>query len=142
MAGEPILAHGAVLKIGDGGTPVETFAAIANRTDISYKPPQKEKVDVTHHDSTDRAFVKGFGDGGEVSFSIFYHPGNASHISLRNAHDALTPTNFELTFKDTTLVEFSAYVMLDGFDLGVANKPQTLGVKLEITGTPVHTDPA
>ena len=134
MAGEPILAHGATIAMG--------VTTLANRLDISFKPPQKEKVDVTHHDSTAREFIKGFGDGGEVSFQLFYHPAAAGHITLRAAHDAPTASAFTLTFADGTEVAFNAFVMLEGFDLGVANKPQTCSVKLEITGTPVWTDPA
>ena len=75
MAGEPILAHGATIAMG--------VTTLANRLDISFKPPQKEKVDVTHHDSTAREFIKGFGDGGEVSFQLFYHPAPGISPSAR-----------------------------------------------------------
>jgi hypothetical protein len=126
----------------DWTVPVTQFAAVANRTDISYKPPAKEKVDVTHHDSTDRQYIKGFGDGGEVSFSCFYHPDNATHVALKDAHDGTTAIDCQLIFKDGTIVDFEAYVLIEGWELGVANKPQTCSVKLEITGTPVYTDPA
>lgn len=134
MAGEPILAHGAVVNMG--GVP------IANRTDIKFKPPAKEKVDVTHHDSTDREYIKGFGAGGEVSFQIFYHPDNPDHITLRDAHDADTASAFTIDMADGTEIAFNAYVMLEGFDFGVANKAQTCDVKLEITGSVSYTDPA
>lgn len=118
------------------------LATIANRVDIKYKPPAREKVDVTHHDSLDREYIKGFGAGGEVTFPIFYHAKNPTHVALKAAHDADDASAFVIVFKDGTSAAFLAYVMLEGFDLGVANKPQSCDVKLEITGSVSYTEPA
>ncbi len=133
MAGEPILAHGASVN--------HNFIPVANRLDISFKPPQKEKVDITSHGSTSRGYLKGFGDGGEVSFQLLYHPANESHLDLRDAHGADDPGLFQVVLADGTGVAFAAHVTLDGFDLGVANKPQILNVKLEIIETLSWSDP-
>lgn len=133
MAGEPILAHGTVVN--------QNYIPVANRVDIKLKPPAKEKVDVTHHASTARVYNKAFGSGGEVTFQVFYHPDNESHLDLRDAHDSGDASLFQVVMADGTAIDFAAYVMLEGFDLGVANKPQLVDVKLEITGSMSWDDP-
>lgn len=133
MAGEPILAHGTVVN--------HNYIPVANRTDITFKPPAKEKVDITSHGSTAKVYIKGFGDGGEVTFSIFYHPSNPDHVDLRTAHDSDDPSLFQIVMADGTAVDFAAYVTLQGFDLGIVNKPQVCNVKLEILGTLTWDDP-
>lgn len=140
MAGEPILAHGTVVQMGNGAVP-EVFTTIANRTDIKLKPPVKVKADCTHHDSTDRDFVKGFEEGGEATFAIYYHPSNAIHRSLRDEHDGDTATNFKVTMRDGTVLTFAAFVFLVDFDFGVANKIQQCSVRLEMDGGLSYADP-
>lgn len=134
MAGEAILAHGAIVN--------HNYIPVANRLDITFKPPGKEKVDITSHGSTARVYLKGFGDGGEVSFSVLYHPANESHLDLRDAHSSDEPGLFQVVLADGTAVDFAAHVTLEGFDLGVANKPQLLNVKLDIIETLTWSDPA
>ncbi|GEC02952.1 hypothetical protein SSP24_06070 [Streptomyces spinoverrucosus] len=60
------------------------FVAIANVSDISGPERSREAIEVTAHDSPDeyREFVKGLKDGGEVTITINYDPGDTSHSAL------------------------------------------------------------
>lgn len=60
------------------------FAAIANVSDISGPEREREAIEVTAHDSPDdyREFVKGLKDGGEVTITIHYDPGQTDHEAL------------------------------------------------------------
>ncbi len=80
MAGQD--AYGTQFKRDTDGA--GTFAAIAAVSDISGPEREREALEVSAHDSPDqyREFVKGFKDGGEVSITINYDPGDTSHEAL------------------------------------------------------------
>lgn len=61
-----------------------TFQVIGSVTDISGPSREREAIEVTAHDSPDqyREFVKGLKDGGEVTITINYDPGVATHEAL------------------------------------------------------------
>src|SRR3546814_896529 len=61
-----------------------SFAVIANVSDLTGPSRAREAIEVTAHDSPDqyREFVKGLKDGGEVTITINYDPGNATHADL------------------------------------------------------------
>ncbi|MFD9445513.1 phage tail tube protein [Streptomyces sp. NPDC060006] len=61
-----------------------TFVAIANVSDISGPERSREAIEVTAHDSPDkyREFIKGLKDGGEVTLTLNYDPGSATHSAL------------------------------------------------------------
>ncbi|MEU0584588.1 phage tail tube protein [Streptomyces sp. NPDC006132] len=66
-----------------------SFIAIANVSDISGPERSREAIEVTAHDSPDqyREFVKGLKDGGEVTITINYDPGNTTHSALDGDFD-------------------------------------------------------
>lgn len=80
MASNAFWAFGTILQLGDGATS-ESFANIAELTDIN--PPQmtKDSIEVTNHGSTDRyrEFLAGMKDGGSVSGEGNWLPNNATH---------------------------------------------------------------
>lgn len=61
-----------------------TFAVIANVSDLSGPSRSREAIEVTAHDSPNqyREFVKGLKDGGEVTLTLNYDPGNNTHKAL------------------------------------------------------------
>lgn len=60
------------------------FATVANVSDLSGPEREREAIEVTAHDSPDqyREFVKGLKDGGEVTITLNYDPGNSTHEAL------------------------------------------------------------
>ena len=135
-----ILAHGAVVKVGDGGSPVEVFTAVGGPLDIEFTPPQPEKVDVTNHDSPAREYLQGLSGEGEASFDVQYDQANASHKALRDLHGVEDPTNMQIIFKDGTQADFAATVAVT-FKMAVANQPQIMSSSLMISGAVSYTDP-
>ncbi|MCL5995493.1 MAG: phage tail tube protein [Chloroflexi bacterium] len=100
-----IAAFGTLLKIGDGGTPTETFTTVAEVTDIGGPELSLETIDFTHHSSPGgwRQFLPGLKDGGEISFSINFIPTNATQghaTGVLGDLDDRTQRNFQLVFPD------------------------------------------
>lgn len=60
------------------------FVVIASVEDLSAPSRTRNMIDVSAHDSPDkyREFVKGMKDGGEVTATINYRPGETSHQAL------------------------------------------------------------
>lgn len=107
-----ILAHGAEIHMGDGGTPTEVFTKIPGPGDIEFTPPQPEKIDVTNHDSAAREYLQGLGADGELTCEFHFDAGEPMHIALRDKHGVSDPTNFELHLPDvqSTVATFAATV--------------------------------
>jgi predicted secreted protein len=80
MAG--IDAFGTQLKRDTTGS--GSYAVIANVSDLSGPSRSREAIEVTAHDSPDkyREFVKGLKDGGEVSATLNFDPGDTTHLAL------------------------------------------------------------
>ncbi|MGW0942901.1 phage tail tube protein [Streptomyces sp. NPDC002623] len=80
MAGED--ATGTLLKRDSTGGGV--FVPIASVEDLSGPSRSRNMIDVSAHDSPDnyREFVKGMKDGGEVTATINYRPGETTHQDL------------------------------------------------------------
>ena len=80
MAGED--ATGTQLKRDSTGAGV--FVTIASVEDLSGPGRSRNMIDVSAHDSPDkyREFVKGMKDGGEVTATINYRPGETTHQQL------------------------------------------------------------
>lgn len=80
MAGED--ATGTQLKRDSTGAGV--FVTIASVEDLSGPGRSRNMIDVSAHDSPDkyREFTKGMKDGGEVTATINYRPGETTHQAL------------------------------------------------------------
>jgi len=134
-----VLAHGAVVKVGDGASP-EVFTSISGPTSIEFTPPQPERVDVTNHDSLAREYLQGLSGEGEMTFDVQYDQSVASHKTVRDLHGVSTTTNFQMHFADGTYVSFAATVSVT-FTHGVATEAQIMAVTLAISGAVTYTDP-
>ena len=135
-----VLAHGAVVKQGNGATPVEVFTAVSGPLSIEFTPPQPERVDVTNHDSTAKEYLQGLSGEGSCSFDVQYDTTVTTHKSLRNLHGVEAPTNFTITFADSTIATIAATAAVT-FKLDVANAAQIMSATLSISGAVVYTDP-
>ncbi|ROO51465.1 putative secreted protein [Micromonospora sp. Llam0] len=99
-------AFGTQFKRGDGATPTEAFAAIANVTSISGPARSRETIDVTAHDSPGgwMQFVGSLKDGGEVSLEINYDPTETTH-DLDDDFDDVDPRNYQIVILPDTADE-------------------------------------
>ncbi len=134
-----VLAHGVVVKQGNGGTP-EVFTAISGPLSIEFTPPQPERVDVTNHDSLAKEYLQGLSGEGSCSFDVQYDTTVATHKSLRDLHGVESTTNFTITFADNTIAAFAATSSVT-FKLDVANAAQIMSATLMISGAVSYTDP-
>src|SRR3972149_3606612 len=137
-----VFAHGTLLKIGDGATPVEGFTTIAEVNDLGGPSLALEAVDVTNPPPLEgwREFIGGLLDGGEVSFSINYQPTHATHnntTGLLRDMRTRTKRNFQLVFTDIGGTTWSFTALVTGFEPGAPVDAQlTADVTLQITGKP------
>lgn len=100
---------GTLLKRGDGGSP-EVFTTIAGLSSITGPGLERETLDVTAHDSPDgyREFLGGIKDPGEVSVEVNYDP--SVHDVFVDDFDDLNPRNYQITWPDTTVWDFAAFI--------------------------------
>lgn len=61
-----------------------SYTVIANVSDLAGPSRSREAIEVTAHDSPHqyREFVKGLKDGGEVTLTLNYDPGESTHTAL------------------------------------------------------------
>jgi predicted secreted protein len=80
MASNAFWAYGTVLQLGDGATS-ESFASIAELTDVNAPAMTKDSIEVSNYGSTDRfrEYIPGMKDGGSVSFEANWLPNNSTH---------------------------------------------------------------
>ena len=133
-----IAAQGTLLRVDDGAG---NFTTIAEVKDISGPELVSSFMDVTSHDSVDytREFINSLRDPGEVTFSINYVPGNATHnmsAGLASLQQNRTLRSYQLVFPDagTTTWEFDAYVSRFAPRAPV-DGPLGADVTLRVTGT-------
>jgi len=141
-------AKGTLLQRGDGGGP-ETFATVAEVTNISGPGLTQEMIDVTSHESADwRDYIPGIADGGELTLDINYIPDLAGHDAtaglLKDFEDQIsgtlsTPRNYKIVFTDTSNTEWIFAAWISNFEPSAnASGTEKLGatVTLKITGQP------
>lgn len=95
-------------------------------------------IDVTTHSSTGgmREFITGLGDGGELSVTINWAAGEATHQALQDAQTARELTPFQLWwpgYDEDNLMDFDGYVT--GLTRGSPMDAQiTRDLTIKITG--------
>ena len=122
-----------------GGT---AYAVIAQVVDIGGPNMSRNPIDVTTRDSTNywREFLKGFKDGGEVTFNVIFDPGLAGHASAAGLlsdfnEDGVTLPAWQMTFADATAWTFNGF--LSGQEVGQPlDDALTMDVTLKISGAP------
>lgn len=137
-----ISAFGTLLKIGDGGSPTESFTTIAEVTSIGGPALSLDPIETTHHASTGgwREFIGGLLDGGEVSFDINYDPVGATHdasTGLIADMVARTVRNFQLVFPDTGNTTWSFAALVTSFEPSEpVDDKLAASVTLKVSGQP------
>ncbi|KAA3645337.1 MAG: outer capsid protein Hoc [Chloroflexi bacterium] len=109
-----ISSFGTLLKRGDGATPTEVFATIAEVLDISGPGEELRTEESTNHSSVDGAVERTATllDSGEITYDVNLDPSGVTHTNLRTDMRNRTLRNFQQIFPDTanTQVDFAAYV--------------------------------
>lgn len=137
-----ISAFGTLLKVGDGGSPTESFTTIAEVFNIGGPSLSLDPIEITNHSSTGgwKEFVGGLLDGGEVSFDINYDPVGATHdasTGLIADMVARTQRNFQLVFPDTGNTTWSFTALVTAFEPSEpVDDKLAASVTLKLTGQP------
>ena len=110
-------SFGTLLKMGDGGSPTETFTTIAEVGDIAGPEVTSDSKETTNHSSPNgfEEFVVTIKRTGQVTFPINFTPSAATHSYATGLlHDAYNQhlRNFQLVFPSSPAVtwSFAAYV--------------------------------
>ena len=142
MAVAPKAAYGTALKIGDAGSPTETFTEILGARDIQGPTYDMEMIDITNHGGSTnyREWVPSFLSAGEVTATILYDSADTQHALLFTNFAARTLTNWQLVLTDTGAEQhaFSGYIK----SLGVGaplDDAVTLALTVMITGAVTRT---
>lgn len=121
-----------------------TFATIANVSDLSGPSRSREAIEVTAHDSPQqyREFVKGLKDGGEVTVTINYDPGAATHSALDADFEEDDLRNYQIVVlpgeSDEHTWQFSALITSIGDEFPVDDRMER-EVTFKISGRPTLT---
>ncbi|WP_250483300.1 phage tail tube protein [Caballeronia sp. GaOx3] len=111
----------------------ETFAEVANFTDISSFTGSANLVDVTRLNSKGREKKRGMQDWGQVTIALHVNMQEKSHQALFDARRSGTLMKFKLTLSDKTAIKFEAHVK----DFPISAKIDQMlasSVNLEVSG--------
>jgi predicted secreted protein len=121
-----------------------SFVKIANVSDLSGPEREREAIEVTAHDSPDqyREFVKGLKDGGEVSITLNYNPGDSGHKALDADFEEDGLRDYQVVLlpgdADEHTWEFSALITSLGDSFPVDDRMER-EVTVKISGKPTLT---
>lgn len=137
---DAISSFGTFLKKGDGGSPTEVFATIAEVGDIEGPDMSLATEEVTHHGSVGGwdEFVGTILSGGEVSFPVNFLPSNATHDALTGLQADMvnrTKRNFQIVYPDPGGNGFAFKALVTGVKPKAPVKGKLAAdIKLKITG--------
>jgi predicted secreted protein len=142
MPSKAIFAQGTLLKIGDGGSPTETFATIAEVRSINGPGLTSDSNDITTHDTSDgfREFSQGLKDGGSLDFDINFVPTIAEHSAssglLANYLDG-GRRNFQMVFPDQAQTTWVLHGFVQNFSINApVDDVLTASVSIKLSGLP------
>lgn len=113
--------------------------AVPELDNIELTGSRGEKIDITNHDSADdyREYVLGLLDGGNITLTGNFLPGNANQTALITDHYSRTARTWVITYPDTGTATFTGSGLVESFRVTapVAGK---LGVEftISISGKP------
>lgn len=99
MATQARLGYTTKLKLGDNGSPSETFAEIGEITEGPDDSDSVELVEVTNHQSPGRRreYIGALIEGGELTITVNYIPSHATHNRATGLQGLIGETrNFRL----------------------------------------------
>lgn len=104
------------LAYGDGGSP-EVFTEIAEQTSLEPADAVADEVEFSNQDSVGfrKEFKPTWIDGGELSVTANYIPGNATQAQLRTDRDAQTVRNWRINLRDPIAGSIDQTITFAGF---------------------------
>lgn len=134
------IGHGIVLQRGDGGSPTETFTTICEVREPGLPMLARDSVERTHTASTDRykEFIPGERDGGEVSMTAVYDPGDSGITALYGDFNDDTIHNYKAVKSGEWEWAFSGF--LTGMEPSTPRADLSeITLTFKVTGKPVLT---
>ncbi len=137
---DAISSFGTFLKKGDGASPTEAFATIAEVGDIDGPDMSLATEEVTHHGSVNGwdEFVGTILSGGEVTFPINFLPSDATHDAATGLQADMvgrTKRNFRIVYPDPGGSGYQFKALVTGFKPKAPVKGKlSADVKLKISG--------
>lgn len=138
-------AYGSKLQLGDGTTPTEVFADIAELLELTPPNESRDDIDVSNHQSPNatRESIPGWRDGGEVEFKANWLPNNATHDSvtgLRSIYNDNLNHNWKIILPDDILtIEFAGHLSKLEGELPLEEQG-TLSGTIKVSGTITYTE--
>ncbi len=137
---------GTLFQRGDGATPTETFATVAEVRNISGPNITRDTDDATHMESTNgwREYISTLRDGGEVTLELNLAPSstNAGNLFADLSDD--TARNYRLAFPATgggTAKRFSfAAFQTAASPTSPHDGRMAMSATFKITGEPIFED--
>lgn len=130
-----VSSHDAELQAGDGGSP-EGFTRICEILNFNGPNESAAQIDVTSLCSTAREYIGGLKDGGQVTFDLYFVPGDPLQYQLRSDLSTHHTRNYRIVIQGaspSTVISFAAIVT--AFSLtGSVDQAVKAAVSLKITG--------
>lgn len=132
-------AEGTILRRGDGATPTEAFAEVAEVKSInSVGGGSPTVIDTSHLRSTHRRKLIGLRDEGQAALVLEWTGSDAEFQGMWSDRRLAVRRNFEVEYPDGTLDRFAAYVMT--FETTAETDASiTVAATLEIDGEVTRT---
>jgi predicted secreted protein len=115
--------------------------AVAGLTSIGAPPKTADTLDTTTLDSDGgyRTFTGGFKDGGEVTISGYFEPGDAGQLALDAAFESGEETDFQIIFPAEFGASWQFRGVVTGFTGGNAELEEllTFEATIKVSGKPV-----
>lgn len=140
MATNASIGYGTAFKRGDGASPTEAFAAIAEVRAINGFAMSKDTVDASHMASPSRyrEFISGLRDAGEITVEINFDPASTDVANAFTDFDANVARNYQIVWADTSEFEFSG--ICTGVETGApVDDMMTATLTYKLTGKPTLT---
>ncbi len=142
MTTKATTSQGVKLQRGDGGSPTEVFATIAEIHQFTGPQQSTKQIQVTSLDSAAQEYIAGLRDGGQVSFDMNYVPSDVPQQGLITDLASGHVSNYKLILTDGTTtptsIAFKAIVISHQIK-GQVDDRIMASVALKISGTPTFT---
>lgn len=142
MASEGRIGYKSKLAWGDGATP-EIFTPIKEQLSVEPADTQTDEVEFSNQDSLNfrKEFKPSWIDGGELTVTFNYIPGEDSQSQLRDDRDAQTIRNYQLGIADPITGDVEETVTFAGWVKSFKLGTITPADRLEGTATIRVTGP-